>query len=174
MRVWREKEQRFLRPPYKPYGSKLSVKIRFTAAVVIVLAFTEHSFFLTNSAYNHYMLVKRCNWTIEAPLSYFLKKQFHFFFVQVNFNLPLGLFVELMNLSYTFGWNYMEIFVMIISLGLTTRFWQINNRLDDLKGKVNPRMSQIRVVSSDILNSFRFYQKECGLKCEQIMWHFAS
>lgn len=143
MMVWKEKEQRFLSHPYKPYGSKLSIKIRFTAAIVIVLAFTEHVLFVTTSAYNQYKVVKYCNWTIEEPLSYFLKNQFHFFFVQINFKLPLGVFVEIMNVSFTFGWNYMEIFVMVVSLGLVTRFWQINYRLDALKGKVKPLKNDV-------------------------------
>ena len=142
MHVYKEKEERFLSHPYKPYGFKLSFKIRFTATIVIILAFAEHAFFVTNNAYNQYMTVTHCNWTIEKPLSYFLEYQFYFFFSKIKFNLPLGLFVEFMNLSYTFGWNYMEIFVMIVSLGMLTRFWQINYRLDSLKGKVRTLMQR--------------------------------
>lgn len=87
-------------------------------------------------------------------MSYFLESNFWFIFRRVKFNLPLGLMVEILNvifkvmrgnrevssarfqISYTFGWNYMELFVMMISLGLWTRFSQINNRLGEIKGKV--------------------------------------
>lgn len=136
MVIWSEKEDRFLRCLYKPYGSKLSFKVRLTAVIIIILAFTEHALFFTNSAHNHYQHVLRCNWTIEDPLSFFLENQFSFIFERIPFYLPLGIFVELMNLSYTFGWNYMDLFVMMVSFGLFTRFWQINRRLDLLKGKV--------------------------------------
>lgn len=147
MKVWKEKELRFLSHPYEPYGSKLSVKIGFAAVVIVILAFTEHGLFLANSAYNHYRIVDHCNWTIEEPLSYFLEKQFHFFFTRYKINLPLGLFLEIMNISYTFGWNYMEMFVMIVSLGLGTRFWQINYRLDGLKGKVKSLFNIIYMMN---------------------------
>jgi len=133
---WAEREKRFLSSPYKTSGFPLSFKIRFTATVVIILAFVEHALFLANAAHSHSVTVERCNWIIDAPLSYFLEHQFWFFFSEVKFNLPLGILVEVLNMSYTFGWNFMELFVMIVSIGLVTRFWQINERLDSFKGKV--------------------------------------
>lgn len=136
MKVWAAKESRFLLHPYKKHRFQLSTKIRFTAVAVITLALTEHVLFVTNSAYNQYKTVTNCNWTIEEPLSYFLEHQFSFLFERIHFQLPFGIFVELMNLSFTFGWNYMELFVMMVSLGIATRFGQINERLVALKGKV--------------------------------------
>lgn len=139
MEVWKEKENRFLQFPYKKHGFHLSIKIRAIATIVVVLALTEHILFLSNSAYNQFNTVTYCNWTIDAPLSYFLEHQFPFLFGRIPFKLPIGIFVEVMNLSFTFGWNYMELFVMIVSLGLVTRFWQINDRLDTFKGKVDSK-----------------------------------
>jgi gustatory receptor len=115
----------------------LSFRIWLTAFMVIFLASAEHILFVANSAYNKYQSVKNCNWTIDEPVSYFLEHQFAFFFDTFRFNLPLGIFVETMNIFFTMGWNYMELFVMITSIGLVTRFRQINNRIDELKGKVN-------------------------------------
>lgn len=97
MMVWAEKEKRFLKSPYKPVGWRLSFRIRFTAACVILLAFIEHVLFLTNAGYSRYRTVLRCNWTVDNPLSYFLEENFSFLFGRVTFNLPLGLFVEVMN-----------------------------------------------------------------------------
>lgn len=97
---WAEHEKRFLNFPYKVHGWTLSVKIRLTAIIIIVLAFFEHFLFVSNSAYNHYQTVKRCNWTIEAPLSYWLKSNYGFIFAQYDFSLSLGLFVEVMNVGF--------------------------------------------------------------------------
>ena len=116
MRVWAEKEQRFLCFPYQTDGIKLSIKIRMTAAVVIIMGFLEHALFVANSVVNQNKFAAKCNWTIEAPLSHFLEKQFGFIFERNPFSLPLGLFVESVNVSFTFGWNYMEIFVMMVSV----------------------------------------------------------
>ncbi|XP_070494032.1 gustatory receptor for sugar taste 64a-like [Chironomus tepperi] len=41
-----------------------------------------------------------------------------------------------MNMTFTFGWNYMELFVMLISIGLSTRFQQINQRIQKFSGKI--------------------------------------
>lgn len=138
MVVWSEKEKRFLKFPYKRVGWKLSKKVRVTAIVILCLACGEHVLFLVTSGYNQYKKVERCNVTVENPLSFFLRNQFHFFFVQVKFNLALGLFVEIVNISMTFAWNYMELFVMIVSIGLYTRFQQINNRLEGMRRRVLP------------------------------------
>lgn len=37
----------------------------------------------------------------------------------------------------TFIWNFMDLFVIIMSVGLSTRFKQINNDLIGFKGEVN-------------------------------------
>jgi gustatory receptor len=133
---WAQKEEKFLRAPYKRFNWRLSKKIKFTATIVILLAFTEHCLFLANSAFNQYNHVHENNVTVDDVLSYFLENQFGFIFPRIPFWLPYGIFVELINLSFTFGWNYMEIFVMIVSLGLCTRFQQINQRMERFRGKV--------------------------------------
>lgn len=74
-----------------------------------MMAFIEHTFFLANSAFNRYKSVQRCNLTVAAPLSYFLENQFDFLYGRVAFNLPLGIFVEVLNISLTFAWNYMDV-----------------------------------------------------------------
>ena len=40
-----------------------------------------------------------------------------------------------MNFTLTFCWNYMDIFIVVISIGLVTRFSQINYRLEAMYGK---------------------------------------
>lgn len=130
------KEYKFLRPPYKRLKWKLSHKIDFIAFIVIALGLIEHVLFLANSAFNQYQHVKENNVTVDDVLSYFLELQFGFIFQQLPFSLPHGILVEVLNLSFTFGWNYMEVFVMIVSIGLMTRFQQINQRMEGFRGGV--------------------------------------
>lgn len=140
MKVWAEKEKRFLINPYTTDGVKLSIKVRTTAGLVLMLATLEHVLFVANSAYDKYKVDVKCNRTIESPLGDFLDKQFPFLFGRIPFSLPLGIFVEIFNLSFTFGWNYMELFVMMVSIGLVTRFRQINKRLDGIRGLVRKNL----------------------------------
>lgn len=135
MKFWSEQEAKFLRPPYH-VRFKLSMKIRLTACIVLSLALLEHCLFLANSAYGQYVTIKNCNCTDELTLSYFLTHQFAFIFEKIPLNLPYGLFVEIYNVGLTLSWNYMELFVMMVSIGLVARFNQINARISELDLKV--------------------------------------
>jgi len=136
MKKWTKNEKHFIQSPYESYKLKLSTKIQLTAVIIIILAFIEHALYLVNSGYNQYNYVKSENLTIDDPVEYFLKHQFGFLFNHVPFSIPFGIFNELANMTFTFGWNYMELFVMLVSLGLHTRFQQINHRIGKFCGKV--------------------------------------
>lgn len=41
------------------------------------------------------------------------------------------------NIAATFIWFYMNLFVMIVSLGISTRFKQINDDLENVTGEVS-------------------------------------
>lgn len=135
IRFWCEKEKNFLKHPYK-VKFKLSMKIKVVASIVLTLAFLEHALFLTNEIYSYSMKIKNCNCSKELTLSNFLDHQFNFIFRRINFSLPYGIFVEIFNFSLTLSWNYMELFVMMISIGLVTRFNQINTRIVETTKKV--------------------------------------
>lgn len=106
--------------------------------IPIIIISVEHCLFLASKIYNQYQEIIECNWVLkEGPLTHFFKRQFTFIFQQLNFNLAYAIFVEIINLIFTLAWNYMDLFVMLVSIGLTTRFRQINKRMEKLKGKVN-------------------------------------
>lgn len=136
MKMWRKIDENFTRHPYKIYNRKLSTKIRFIAVTVITLALLEHFLFLANEAFNKYIDVKLKGIQVDNPVEYFLKNQFGFIYANLPFSVPMGFLNEIMNMTFTFGWNYMELFVTMISLGLSTRFHQINERIAKFRGKV--------------------------------------
>lgn len=135
MRFWSKKEKNFLQHPYN-VKTRLSMKIKIVAGIILTLAFLEHVLFLTNELYIHNKIVERCNCSDEFTLSYFLEHQFYFIFKRIHFNLAFGFFVEIFNFSLTLSWNYMDLFVMMISIGLVTRFNQINTRIVEVTKKV--------------------------------------
>lgn len=136
MKMWKKIDDNFTRHPYKIYKRRLSTKIRSIAVTVIILALLEHLLFLANEAFNKYVDVKLKDIQVDKPIEYFLNQQFGFIYANLPFSVPLGLFNEIMNMNFTFGWNYMELFVTMISLGLSTRFHQINKRIAKFRGKV--------------------------------------
>lgn len=46
-------------------------------------------------------------------------------------------FMELINYYCNFLWSFMDIFIIAISICLSTRFRQLNDHLDKFKGMVN-------------------------------------
>jgi len=137
MKLWRKVDDNFTRHPYKIYNRKLSTKIRSIAIIIIILAILEHFLFLANEAFNKYADVKLKGIQVDKPVEYFLKIQFGFVYANLPFSVSIGFFNEIMNMTFTFGWNYMELFVMMISLGLSTRFQQVNERIAKYRGKVS-------------------------------------
>lgn len=136
MSMWSEIDKKFTKTPYKAYNWKLSTKLGVTAITLITLAFLEHFLFLANCIYNQYADAKIKNIKVDDPVSYFFNNQFGFLYTHLPFSIPMAFFNEIMNITFTFGWNYMELFVMLISLGLSTRFQQINERINKFCGKV--------------------------------------
>lgn len=136
MKMYKKVDEKFIQSPYRIHKRRLSVKLAVTAISMLTLAFLEHSLFLLNCAYNLYANVKTKGIEVDEPLTYFLKDQFGFIFEVVPFSLPMAFFVEAMNMSFTFAWNFMETFVMLISLSLSTRFEQVNDRIRKFHGRV--------------------------------------
>jgi hypothetical protein len=134
MTFWSKMEQRFLAYPYQEKPFKLN--IRATAVVVIVLGFIGYVIFVSTVAYSQMKYAEIQNRTVESPLKHYLLFNYPYIFVNVPYSLPLGLFIEISTIPLIFIWNYMELFVMMICIGLVARFHQINERLDGIRGKV--------------------------------------
>lgn len=112
--------------------------------------------FLTSNVYNMYMEVVKCNWHVESPIDYFLSKNFGFIFENVPYNRYYAMSIYFFNLCLTLNWNYMDLFLMLISMGLATRFRQINTKLEEFRGKVCSR----QIFSGKIFNFF--FAKDSG------------
>lgn len=49
----------------------------------------------------------------------------------------LAWLAKFLNILSTFIWNYMDVFVMIVSIGLSSKFRQLNDNLLKFKGMVS-------------------------------------
>ncbi|XP_077285082.1 gustatory receptor for sugar taste 64f-like [Arctopsyche grandis] len=75
-----------------------------------------------------------CNRGAPVLDSYFTNS-FPQIFAHTDFTPWKGILVQFVNVSSTFNWNYMDLFLILVSLTLTDRFEQLNDRLDSVKGK---------------------------------------
>lgn len=71
-----------------------------------------------------------------------------------------GIFSELLNYYCTFQWTFMDIFIISISICLSTRFNQLNEHLKQYKGMVN--------VQFDYKCKNHYNKKKYILKCTLI------
>lgn len=71
-------------------------------------------------------------WTRDEQWQHWSIRQFGHIFAVLPRSTWFTACLLFMNLSFTFAWNYMDIFIMLISIALSTRFQQINLRLSRL------------------------------------------
>lgn len=70
------------------------------------------------------------------PIENVLLEQFPHIFYFTSFSPIKAILGKFVNVLATFTWTYMDLFIMVISVGLVTRFQQINNSLMEHKGQV--------------------------------------
>lgn len=54
-------------------------------------------------------------------------------------------FIDFINVAATFVWNYSDIFIMIVSIGLSTHFKLINKEMEMANIEVSPYQNQYSV-----------------------------
>lgn len=77
----------------------------------------------------------KCNSQRDRVRDYFIV-EYDQFFRFVEFTVFNAIIVKWINILGTFAWSFMDLFVMLIAIGLSTRFHQLNICLKKAKGKV--------------------------------------
>ncbi|KAH8297548.1 hypothetical protein KR054_002775 [Drosophila jambulina] len=129
MMYWHTVEQDL--PPYQTQMGrwKMGHRIAMVMLVGMMLSVAEHILSMV-SAINY---ASFCNRTADPIQNYFLRTNDEIFFV-VSYSTPLALWGKFQNVYSTFIWNYMDMFVMIVSIGLAAKFRQLNDDLRNFKG----------------------------------------
>ncbi|XP_073836402.1 gustatory receptor for sugar taste 64f-like isoform X1 [Musca autumnalis] len=122
-------------PPYSSQKDKRSMadKIRIVFFVGMTLSLAEHLLSVTQAIY----YAARCGTTSDPVKNFLLITNEHLFYI-FPYSYLLGWFGRLLIIISTFIWNYMAVFVMLISIGLTCLFKQINDNLEKFKNKQMP------------------------------------
>lgn len=82
------------------------------------------------------------------PISNFFYAANGVVFYTFKFSIWLAWLGKLQNILSTFVWNYMDVFVMIISIGLSSKFKQLNANLEKFKGMVSNWKPSFRVMDN--------------------------
>jgi gustatory receptor len=132
MRKWHEVEKKL--PPVETAEEKRAMtwRIRKTAAIILTLSAVEHILSIVSSV----AVVLDCPKIKNIVKAYYVHnfpQVFKFF----SFSHPLGIYVKFIHITATFVWSYADLFIMVVSQGLSAKFKQINERMLKDKGKVS-------------------------------------
>ncbi|XP_025270622.1 gustatory receptor for sugar taste 64e-like isoform X2 [Camponotus floridanus] len=118
--------------------SKITLATRFkiVTIVVMLLALVEHS----ASVVSAYVSAIECadHRGDTDIIGIYFQTQFPQIFSKLPYSLWKGILVETINVLSTFSWNFVDLFLILISIALADQFRQLNSRLYSIRGKAMP------------------------------------
>ncbi|XP_030372206.1 gustatory receptor for sugar taste 61a [Scaptodrosophila lebanonensis] len=126
-------------PPYVQSKYTLRYKLRILGFCLGCLALVEHCLFYASRYYNYRMHILHCRPIgTQASFDSFMHTEFGDIFGVVHFKIFYVLFTLIFTGCFNFIWNFMDLFIMMISLGLAQRFQQFGARVSALMGRYVP------------------------------------
>lgn len=118
-------------------GWSLKRRIRVTSAVFLVLALSEHLAAWSSFLYDRLIQIKLCKWQIGSMFYYLATTHLHHVYAELPVKLMTVAWAEYMNVSLTFVWSYIDLFIIIVSIGVSSKFHKINKRLECFRERVS-------------------------------------
>ncbi|XP_076645881.1 gustatory receptor for sugar taste 64f isoform X1 [Halictus rubicundus] len=133
MLTWEKLEKEFSNRHRKLSKTSLSTKFKIVTIIVMILALVEHGFSILHG-FNKAQECANFQGSSDVVGVYF-ESQFPQVFSKISYSLWMGIIVDLINILSTFSWNFVDLFLILISIALVEQFRQLNNRLYSIKGK---------------------------------------
>lgn len=86
-----------------------------------------------------------CNWTSSNFVEDFITKHLYFTFSIFDYSPYIGFLAEYFNVSFTFYWSFLDVFIMIVSIGISFNYEQLNNRIEFYRERVLPDETWLEV-----------------------------
>ncbi|RZC39789.1 gustatory receptor for sugar taste 64a [Asbolus verrucosus] len=135
----------------------LSKKINYSAVTMILVALLEHTLAVCNFVYS-----SNCQ-NSSTGAEHLFKKEFHFIFNYMPYHFIFGLLLTFISWTATFLWNFADVFIVLISMIMTERFRQINQKI-----KIN--VEEVNSSSNDSSASFIKVYNTDFPKAEYKLW----
>ncbi|XP_017860803.1 PREDICTED: gustatory receptor for sugar taste 64a [Drosophila arizonae] len=160
IRYWTRLELIFTKPPYEVLKRSLSQRVRQPAFILIALSLVEHGLYLSSAIVSYKQRVYYCtenhNATMGVSFDDYIKLNYDYVFILLPYTRFFGIYVLVVNGTCTFIWNYMDLFIMMISRGLAYRFEQISKRICRLE-------HEDRVPETTFMEIREHYVRMCEL-----------
>ncbi|KAH8297674.1 hypothetical protein KR054_005221 [Drosophila jambulina] len=139
MLPWSSLDILMLFPPYKRCKRTLRSKVNIIVISVGCLGLVDHTLYYISGYYSYSMHILHCETNhSQVSFGFYLEKEFS----DVLFLMPYNIFSMFygfwINFAFTFLWNFMDIFIVLTSIGLAQRFQQFSERVVDLAGRHVP------------------------------------
>lgn len=118
-------------------GWSVKKRIRVISTILLGLALLEHLLSWASFLNDRLIRVKMCDWEIGSYFYYIATTHLHQVYAKLPVNYVTVIWAEYMNISFTFTWNFIDLFIIIISIGIASKFKKINTRLEFVKGRVS-------------------------------------
>jgi gustatory receptor len=161
MTHWTRIEKIFITEKYRMPSKMWSLRKQLAVVTFtyLLLSMTEHILFQAADNYKLIYEIQHCNFTYDSYLEVFIKKHLEIVLTNLPFsyNNFLGLLLEYLNVSYTFLWNFLDLFIILLSTGISYVFDRINNRLKNI-------LQNIQEINEDLWVELREHHvKACEL-----------
>ncbi|KAH8302984.1 hypothetical protein KR044_012872 [Drosophila immigrans] len=156
---WNEIDIIMLFPPYAPTKMSLRVKLLITGCVLCVLTLIEHSLYYGSVYTNYHMEILHCQSNAtEILFSDFMKREFADIFEVLPYNPVFIFYAFFLTGTFSFISNFVDTFIILISIGLAQRFKQFAQRVLKLKNRHVPdalwhELRQHHILLCELMNS---------------------
>ncbi|XP_076665648.1 gustatory receptor 5a for trehalose [Andrena cerasifolii] len=133
MLTWEKLEKELSNRHRSVSKMSLSTKFKLVTTVVIIIALVEHSLSILHGS----LKAAECAYFQGNPdiIGVYFQSQFPQVFSKISYSLWIGIIVDIINILSTFSWNFVDLFLILISLALADQFRQLNSRLYSIRGK---------------------------------------
>lgn len=121
-----------------PSSWSLRKRINVCVTVAISTALLEHLMSLTSHSLRTTYEAEMCNWTQHNIVEDIVSKHLNFIYSAIEYNYFLLIISEYTNVSCTFYWSFIDIFIVVISIGMAFNYQQINQRMKYFKERIVP------------------------------------
>ncbi|EAT48937.2 AAEL000060-PA, partial [Aedes aegypti] len=134
---WDSVDRIFLTESYR-IESKWTLKRRLWTATALLLglACCEHLLATINNLNDQWHEIEHCGWkeNITDTFRHFSLRKFSNMYSIVPYSTVSAVFFSYVSFALTLYWNYLDVFIILISIAIATRFDQINTHLRTLAG----------------------------------------
>ncbi|XP_017020313.1 gustatory receptor for sugar taste 61a [Drosophila kikkawai] len=139
MLPWSSLDILMLFPPYKQCKRTLRSKVNIIVISVGCLGLVDHALYYISGYYTYRNHIWHCQTNLtQVSFGLYLKKEFSDALFLLPYNIFSMCYGFWLNFSFTFLWNFMDIFIVITSIGLAQRFQQFSERVLALAGRHVP------------------------------------